>query len=218
MLVFALAAATPAGDGPPRQGTHASAGPANLVATAHAPLPTTPASYWLVPPATWKPGTATTRAAAADLARAVSLIDARKAAQALPLIRTTRLSATPLRDYAVFTRGLAELQLSRYAEARRTFAAVRATQPQGALGEQATMREAEAADGHELLAGRDVQKEETAQRVGDGDAADLLDRDFGAEDRDFGRVRHHLAAQHGHLLRGGRDGDHGAQGGNERQA
>lgn len=146
-LVFALGATTPAGGpGAAQQGTAAPTVPAELRATAHPALPATAAQYWLVPAASWRPGTAAARAAAADLARAAALVGENKAAQALPLIRTRALEATPLRDHALYIRGLAELQLKRPADARRTFGLVRAAQPPGALIERATLREAEAAE------------------------------------------------------------------------
>ena len=146
-FVTALAAITLAGGpGSAQQGSAGPAATAELRATAHPALPATAAQYWLVPAASWRPGTAAARTAAADLARAATLVGEDKAAQALPLIRTRALEATPLRDYALYVRGLAELKLKRLADARRTFGLVRAAQPSGALVERATLREAEAAE------------------------------------------------------------------------
>lgn len=146
-LVTVLAVTVPAGGlGPAQQGTAAPVATAELRATVHPALPASAAQYWFVPTASWRPGSAAARTAASDLGRAAVLISEGKAAQALPLIRTRALASTLLHDHALYIRGLAELQLKRAADARRTFAHVRASQPQGALGERATLGEAEAAE------------------------------------------------------------------------
>jgi soluble lytic murein transglycosylase len=112
--------------------------------TDHAPLPASLGEYWLVPPAGWAPGHADTVSAARSLAHAAALIGEEKYAQALPFIRSSALAGTPLAGYAAYLTGLAELELDRIDDARRTFAALRAAKPAGYLAEAATLQLAEA--------------------------------------------------------------------------
>lgn len=135
-----------------KPGTVASAAGAELRATTHPSVPVDPDRFWLVPPSTWQPGTATARAAALDLGRAAVLIAADKPTQALALIKSAVLAATPLRAYAAYLKGVAELKAKRIDEARRTFAALRADEPSSALLERVLLREADAAE----AAGDDV--------------------------------------------------------------
>ena len=72
------------------------------------------------------------------------LIGADKPAEALPYIRASALSSTPLAGYAAYLTGLAELGLERYESARKTLAALRSSQPPGFLSEAVRLELAEA--------------------------------------------------------------------------
>lgn len=111
--------------------------------TQHPPLPARPADYWLVPPAGWSGGRAETISAARSLAQAAKLIDDEKYAQALTYIRPSALAGTPLAGYAAFLTGLAQAELERFDDARRTFTALRAANPPGYLAEAAALQLAE---------------------------------------------------------------------------
>jgi peptidoglycan lytic transglycosylase len=63
--------------------------------------------------------------------------------RALSLLSEASVSQGTLGGYALYYKGVAELRLERTADARRTFRALRATQPVGYLAEAAALREAE---------------------------------------------------------------------------
>ena len=83
--------------------------------------------------------------AAVGFSSALRLYGAAEYAEALKLFESPALARTPLAAYTTFYSGLCSLGLSRPAEARAAFAAVRASKPSGSLVEAATGREAEAA-------------------------------------------------------------------------
>ncbi|HOG28155.1 MAG TPA: transglycosylase SLT domain-containing protein [Vicinamibacterales bacterium] len=99
--------------------------------------------YWLVPPPGWAPAPPDAVEAARALARAAAYIAEEKPAQALPFIRRTALAATPLAPYAVYLKGMAELGLERYEQARRTFESLRASPHPGYLTEAVALQLAE---------------------------------------------------------------------------
>lgn len=114
--------------------------------TAHTALPAQLDRYWLVPPDGWRPGRAEIISATRDLAQAGDLIGLEKAAKALTIIRVATLKPTPLFHYALYRKGLAELALERFEQARQTFGGLRALAPAGYLSEGAALREAQAAE------------------------------------------------------------------------
>ncbi len=71
------------------------------------------------------------------------LIGAEQPAQAMPYIRASALSSTPLAAYAMYLTGLAELGQERLENARATFTALRAAAPPGYLAEAASLQLAE---------------------------------------------------------------------------
>ena len=111
--------------------------------TAHPPLPSRVADYWLVPAAGWPAARADAISAARALAQAAKLIDEEKYTQALAFIRPAALANTPLAGYAAYLTGLAQLELERLEAAGRTFQALRASSPAGYLVEAATLQLAE---------------------------------------------------------------------------
>ena len=114
--------------------------------TVHTALPAQLDRYWLVPPDGWRPGSASIVSASSQLAQAGDLIGLDQAAKALTIIRLTALKPTPLFHYALYTKGLAELALERFEQARQTFGGLRALAPAGYLSEGAALKEAEAAE------------------------------------------------------------------------
>jgi soluble lytic murein transglycosylase len=123
----------------------------DLKPTLHPSLPADLDHYWLVPPAGWKAPVA--EAAARDLSKAVSLLDANKPAQALVLIRPAELESTPLGGYARYLTALAQLGLERFDAARQTLTALRASRPSGFLYEAASLRLADLAESQRDWAG-----------------------------------------------------------------
>jgi len=117
-----------------------------LRATVHPPLPAHLDRYWLVPPVGWRPGRAEIVSATQELAQAGDLIDLDKSAKAIAGIRVATLKPTPLYHYALYKKGLAELALERFEQARQTFAGLRALAPVGFLSEAVALKEAEAAE------------------------------------------------------------------------
>ena len=115
-----------------------------LSPTAHQPLARTATELWLVP-------------AAEDLSlRALapykSLIDGATAfgagdyRGALPLVSQASLASTDLRDYAAYYTAASQLRLSRLADARALFHALRERKPPGYLSVSSAIGEAEAAE------------------------------------------------------------------------
>jgi soluble lytic murein transglycosylase len=111
--------------------------------TAHPPLPSRVADYWLVPAPGWPAARADAVSAARALAQAARLIDEEKYTQALSYIRPAALASTPLAGYAAYLTGLAQLELDRLETAGRIFQALRASSPAGYLAEAATLQLAE---------------------------------------------------------------------------
>ncbi len=112
-----------------------------LTATAHPPLPRDPFRLWLAPRA----GVHASKPTDGPAEGARLYADA-KYAQALTLLKP-RAERGPLAAYTDYYRGLSQLRLSQFDEARRTFDALLATPIQGYLSEAARLRLAEAAEG-----------------------------------------------------------------------
>lgn len=119
-----------------------------LAPTAHPPLPSHPALYWLVPDATLS---RTTAAAASDdspearFAKGVRLIDTGQLEAGQFLIDATALSRTSLADYALYYKAAALLGLSRYTEAESALTLLQARKPQGFVKEALALRLAQLA-------------------------------------------------------------------------
>ena len=138
-MPVAMPAAVPAGESrqePPPAGVRPRP-------TQHPPLPPSVSDYWLVPSRGWAAGRAEAVAAARALAQAARLMDEEKYAQALAYIRPSALAATPLAGYGAYLTGLAQLELERFDDARRTLAALRASRPVGFLAEATALQLAE---------------------------------------------------------------------------
>jgi soluble lytic murein transglycosylase len=112
-----------------------------LTATAHPPLPRDPFRLWLAP----REGSPASGRTHGPSAGARLYAEARYT-QALTLLKP-RPSGSPLAVYTDYYRGLTQLRLSQFDEARRTFEALLATPVQGYLSEAARLRLAEAAEG-----------------------------------------------------------------------
>lgn len=115
-----------------------------LSPTAHQPLARTATELWLVPSAE----DVSPRA----LAPYKSLIDGAMAfgagdyRGALPLVSQASLASTDLRDYAAYYTAASQLRLSRSADARSLFHALRERKPAGFLSVSSAIGEAEAAE------------------------------------------------------------------------
>jgi soluble lytic murein transglycosylase len=114
-----------------------------LVPTAHPQLSASVGDMWLVPAET----AASTRAVAIyqPLTDAAAEIGAGNYARALTLVDRPSLSTSALADYASYYKGIAQLRLSRAADARATFGALQARKPSGHLAVATQLAEAEAA-------------------------------------------------------------------------
>jgi soluble lytic murein transglycosylase len=115
-----------------------------LSQTAQQPLPRATSELWLVPSAE--------EVSARALAPYKSLIDGAAAfaagdyAGALPLVSQPSLASTDLRDYAAYYTAASQLRLSRSADARALFHALRERKPPGYLSVSSAIGEAEAAE------------------------------------------------------------------------
>ena len=114
-----------------------------LAPTAHPPLPKNPSELWLVP----ADSPAMTRAATTyePLAQAAAAIGAGDFERALTLASRPAFASTPLAGYAAYYKGLAQLRLSRPAEARDTFASIKRGGTDGYLPTAVDLATAEAA-------------------------------------------------------------------------
>ena len=81
----------------------------------------------------------------AGFSKGVKLFADARYAEAMPLVRAPALAGTPLAGYATFFTGMTHLQLNEAAQARETFAALRAQRPEGFLAEAGLLGEADAA-------------------------------------------------------------------------
>jgi soluble lytic murein transglycosylase len=142
-LVLAAASAPVAAPPAPSSGRQDPPVLAKPRPTEHPPLPAALEQYWLVPPPGWTPARSDVISAARSLAHAAVLIGVENPAQAMPYIRASALSATPLASYATYLTGLAELGQERFENARATFTALRAAAPPGFLAEAANLQLAE---------------------------------------------------------------------------
>ncbi|HXW04035.1 MAG TPA: transglycosylase SLT domain-containing protein [Vicinamibacterales bacterium] len=116
---------------------------AQLGPTAHAALPGALSDLWLVP----ADDVQAARAAKlyAPLADAVAALGEGDYARALTLASRPALRRSELADHAAYYAGLAQLRLSKPAEARTTFADLRMRKPRGYLRIAAAIGEADAA-------------------------------------------------------------------------
>ena len=125
-------------------GPEAAVRPAQLSTTAHQPLPRDASELWLVPAADdVSPRALTPYKSLIDGAAAFAAGDY---AGALPLVSQPSLASTELRDYAAFYAAAARLRLSKSADARALFHALRERKPQGYLSVSSAIGEAEAAE------------------------------------------------------------------------
>jgi soluble lytic murein transglycosylase len=145
-----------------------------LSPTAHQPLPRTATELWLVP--------AVEEVRPRALAPYKSLIDGAAAfgagdyKGALPLVSQASLASTDLRDYAAYYTAASQLRLSRSADARALFHALRERKPSGHLSVSSAIGEAEAAEAlgdykaaiaiyEELLESKTAVNEEVLSRL-----------------------------------------------------
>ena len=120
--------------------------PGDVVAlrpTDHPPLPTDASHIWMTPTKAH-----TTRTAALNaFLTGVKLEDEGSSAKALPILLRPLTREHPLREYAQYYKGLAELSLGRTADARDTFQTLKSMAPAGYLNEAAALREGESHEG-----------------------------------------------------------------------
>ncbi len=144
-----------------------------LSATAHQTLPSTSAELWFVPSAR------EARAAAIykPLADGAAAFAAGDYAKALPLASQPSLASTELRDYADYYVAASQLRLSKAAEARTLFQAIRQRKPAGVLFLNSALGEAEAAEAlgdypaalgiyQDLAAGKNTVNQDVLSRLG----------------------------------------------------
>ena len=115
-----------------------------LAATAHQPLPANTSDLWLVPSAA--DVTPAALSPFKPLIAGAAAFATGDYAGALPLVSQPALAATELRDYAAYYTAASQLRLSRSADARARFHALRERKPQGALSVSAALGEADAAE------------------------------------------------------------------------
>ncbi len=141
-LPAAVSAAPPAAPAT-APATQATPDSVSLRPTAHPALPRTTADFWLVPP----PATAgTVPALLKGFAEGVDLATEENFAAALPKVSDARLAQTPVAEYALYYRSLAQLRLGRVDDARAGFRRLNARNPGGVLTEWGRRGEAEAAE------------------------------------------------------------------------
>ena len=119
-----------------------------LSTTTHAPLPSHPSLYWLVPDTSLtrsSVGVQSQDAAASRFARGASLIANGEYAAGLPLVTNADLSGTPLAQYSRYYAGLGLFALRRLGEADAVLMAVADAKPDGYLKEVALLRVADTA-------------------------------------------------------------------------
>ncbi len=115
-----------------------------LSPTAHQPLARTATELWLVPSAEdLSPRALAPYKSLIDGAMAFGAGDYRGA---LPLVSQASLASTDLRDYAAYYTAASQLRLSRSADARALFHALRERKPAGYLSVSSAIGEAEAAE------------------------------------------------------------------------
>ncbi len=122
----------------------ASQSASQLGPTNHASTAGTLEDLWLVPAA--EDRRARKNAIYGPLEEAVEAYGAGDYARASNLASRPSLGSSELADYAAYYNGLAQLKLSRAADARSTFASIRARKPRGYLSTAAALAEGEAAE------------------------------------------------------------------------
>ena len=115
-----------------------------LAPTAHAPLAGSVEEMWFVPTDAERKTRRT--AANQSLADGVEAFGAGDYARAVTLVSSPALAKGELKDWAAYYRGLAELKLSKAADARATFSGIRARKVRGHVSVAAALGEAEAAE------------------------------------------------------------------------
>ena len=120
---------------------------AQLLPTAHAPLPSDPSQYWFVPQRSAGRSTAERPidAATRRLAQGAQLIADGDFSAALSVISAPDIGDRNLVNYATYYRGVAQIGLGRHDEALVTLSLLSARPLDGALKELATLQMAEAA-------------------------------------------------------------------------
>jgi soluble lytic murein transglycosylase len=124
-------------------GAGATAMAAQLALTVHPPVSENVNDLWLVPPET--PATVRASAQYQPLADGAQAIEQGDFDRALTLVTRPSLASTALADYALYYKGVAQLRLSRAADARDTFDALRKRNPAGYLAIAAAAADAETA-------------------------------------------------------------------------
>ena len=122
-------------------------GGANITTTAHAPLPSDPSLYWLVPDTSQARSSAGAQgpdSAASRFARGAALIAQGDYAAGLPLVTSADLSGTPLAQYGRYYAGVALFNLRRMDGADAVLTALVNAEPEGYLKEAAPLRLADA--------------------------------------------------------------------------
>ena len=119
----------------------------SLSTTTHAPLPSQPSQYWLVPETSLTPtaGVQAQGAAPSRFARGAALIASGEYAAGLPLVTGADLGGTPLAQYSRYYAGVALFGLRRMDEADAAWTAVVDARPDGYLKEAAPLRVADTA-------------------------------------------------------------------------
>jgi len=142
LLVSATAVLCTAAQGrPDRQST--------LAPTEHPALPASESDLWLVPSAADR--TVRAGAAASTLAAAVKLYDSGEYSAAQAALNRLQPSAALL-DYVDYYKGVAQLRLKQFPEARRTFESLVERKPQGAISLNASLALGETAEASGRLA------------------------------------------------------------------
>ncbi len=116
------------------------AGDVVLQPTRHPRVPAAAADLWMVPMS----ASPSHSAALTEFAAAVKMEVDGNFAKALPIFSKPLLTDSPLREYVLYYKGLAQLRTSRPADAIQTFRALAASKPLGYLNEATLLSEAEA--------------------------------------------------------------------------
>jgi soluble lytic murein transglycosylase len=111
-----------------------------LVPTNHPRLPRERSLLWLAPDA----GLTDPPSASRELATAMRLVDRSEHTKALSMLSQPSVQDGPLAEYAWYYAGVAERQLGRHNDARKTFREILERRPIGYLAEAAAIGEAEA--------------------------------------------------------------------------
>ncbi len=114
-------------------------------AALQAPFPSDFSRLWLVPTEEAK-RTLARSGAFARFAAGIRNMESGRFAEAMPLLSTPELAATPLADYGVYSTAIAQLKLGRTADARETLDALAKKHLAGYLAEAVPLQQAEVAE------------------------------------------------------------------------